>query len=188
VEDTDDIIPQKGYLNAVREDGRISTPAIEIGATSNRYRHITVANIPRATSIYGKEMRSLFGAGKDYFQIGFDFSSLENRVQGGYVRDYPFGEDLAVALLAEKPLDLHSLNAIKLGISRSDAKSFRYAILYKAFINKLAAMLNKSFDETKILYEEYWNSVPALKALKEDLTQEWIRNDKKYITGIDSRS
>lgn len=42
---------------------------------SNRYRHITVANIPRATSIYGKEMRSLFGAGKDYFQIGFDFSS-----------------------------------------------------------------------------------------------------------------
>ena len=187
VEDSDDLIPEKGYLHSVRADGRISTPAIEIGATSNRYKHSVVANIPRASSIYGKEMRSLFRAGNEYFQLGFDFSSLENRVQGGYVMSYPNGPELAVALLAEKPNDLHTINGIKLGISRTDAKSFGYAILYGAFINKLAAMLNKSFDETKILYEEFWNSVPALKALKEDLTKEWIRNDKKYITGIDGR-
>jgi hypothetical protein len=187
VEDSDDIVPQKGYLNAVREDGRISTPAIEIGATSNRYKHSVVANIPRASSIYGKEMRSLFRSGSEYYQIGFDFSSLENRVQGGYVMSYPNGPELAVTLLAEKPFDLHSIVGVKLGISRTDAKSFNYAVLYGAFINKLAAMLNKSFDEAKILYEEFWNSVPALKALKEDLTKEWIRNDKKYITGIDGR-
>lgn len=187
IDDVDDKVPEKGFLAALREDGRISTPAIEIGAASTRYRHITVANIPRATSIYGKEMRSLFGAGEDYYQIGFDFSSLENRVQGGYVRDYPDGENLACALLAEKPNDLHSINATKLGISRNDAKSFGYAILYGAFISKLAVMLNKSFDETKELYDNYWDSVPALKSLKEDLTTEWINTNKKYIIGIDGR-
>lgn len=75
IEDGEDNVPEKGYLHSVREDGRISTPAIEIGATSNRYKHSVVANVPRATSVYGKEMRSLFGAGSDYYQLGFDFSS-----------------------------------------------------------------------------------------------------------------
>lgn len=113
--------------------------------------------------------------------------NVENRVQGGYVRDYPFGEELAIALLAEKPNDLHSRNSVKLGISRNDAKSFTYALLYGAYITKLATMLNKSFDETKQLYEDFWNGVPALRDLKTELTEQWVYNDKKFITGIDRR-
>lgn len=113
--------------------------------------------------------------------------NVENRVQGGYIMNYPDGPELAKTLLAEKPDDLHTKVGIKLGISRSDAKNFDYAILYGAFINKLATMLNKSFDETKILYDDFWNSVPALKSLKEDLTNQWLKNDKKYIIGIDGR-
>lgn len=52
--------PASGFLSMYREeDGRVPTPAIEIGASTNRYRHIGVCNVARATSIYGKELRSL---------------------------------------------------------------------------------------------------------------------------------
>ena len=180
--------PNTGFLSMYREeDGRIPCPAIEIGAASNRYRHIGVANIARASSVYGKEMRSLFGCGKGYIQLGFDYSSLENRVQGGYVRKYEGGEELAEMLLAEKPNDLHSVNAKKLGISRSDAKSFGYAILYGASVNKLSKMLGISMEKAKELYDGFWEAVPALKQLKEKATTFWEKTGKSYIQGIDGR-
>lgn len=180
--------PNTGYLSQYREvDGRIPTPAIEIGAATNRYRHISVVNVPRASSIYGKEMRSLFGCGKGFVQLGFDFNSLENRVQGGYVKKYPLGEELAIALEAEKPNDLHTLNSIKLNISRTDAKSIGYASLYGAQGAKLAKMLGKSVDEGKRIFDEFWEAVPALKQLKDNVEKFWISTDKSYIPSIDGR-
>ena len=105
--DLDDELPNTGFLAMYREiDGRIPTPAIEIGASTNRYRHIGVCNIARASSIYGKEMRSLFGSGKGMVQLGFDFSSLEARIQGHYCLPFD-GAELAEQLLASKPNDIH---------------------------------------------------------------------------------
>lgn len=190
IEDMDFTIdsPNTGYLSMYREeDRRVATPAIEIGAATNRYRHIGIANIPRATSIYGKEMRSLFGCGEGFLQFGFDYSSLENRVQGGYVKDYEGGEELAQALLAEKPNDLHSLNAKRLGISRVDAKSFGYAVLYGAASKKLAKMLAVSLDRGKELYDGFWEAVPALKSLRDELLEKWELTGKSYTIGIDGR-
>lgn len=181
-------MPNSGFLSMYREeDSRVPTPAIEIGAATNRYRHIGICNIARASSIYGKEMRSLFGCGEGFTQFGFDYASLENRVQGGYVMKYPQGQELAEMLLAEKPNDLHSVNARKLGISRSDAKSFGYAILYGASAKKLSNMLNVPLEKGKELYNNFWEAVPALKQLKDNLTKHWEANDKKWIQGIDGR-
>ena len=186
--DFEEDVPNSGFLSMYREeDSRVPTPAIEIGAATNRYRHIGICNIARASSIYGKEMRSLFGCGEGFTQFGFDYASLENRVQGGYVMKYPQGQELAEMLLAEKPNDLHSVNARKLGISRSDAKSFGYAILYGASAKKLSNMLNVPLEKGKELYNNFWEAVPALKQLKDNLTKHWEANDKKWIQGIDGR-
>lgn len=186
--DFEEDVPNSGFLSMYREeDSRVPTPAIEIGAATNRYRHIGICNIARASSIYGKEMRSLFGCGEGFTQFGFDYASLENRVQGGYVMKYPQGQELAEMLLAEKPNDLHSVNARKLDISRSDAKSFGYAILYGASAKKLSNMLNVPLEKGKELYNNFWEAVPALKQLKDNLTKHWEANDKKWIQGIDGR-
>ena len=186
--DFEEEVPNSGFLSMYREeDSRVPTPAIEIGAATNRYRHIGICNIARASSIYGKEMRSLFGCGEGFTQFGFDYASLENRVQGGYVMKYPQGQELAEMLLAEKPNDLHSVNARKLGISRSDAKSFGYAILYGASAKKLSNMLNVPLEKGKELYNNFWEAVPALKQLKDNLTKHWEANDKKWIQSIDGR-
>jgi hypothetical protein len=180
--------PNTGFLSMYREvDGRVATPAIEIGASTNRYRHIGIANIARATSVYGKEMRSLFGSGKDGLQFGYDFASLEARIQGHYCWKYTGGKELAVTLLAEKPNDIHTLTGLKLDIPRSDAKSVNYAILYGSSINKIKKMLACSLERATDIYNGFWESVPALKELKTAIEAHWEANDKKFVIGIDGR-
>ena len=180
--------PNTGFLSMYREeDGRVATPAIEIGASTNRYRHIGIANIARATSVYGKEMRSLFGSGIDGLQFGYDFASLEARIQGHYCWKYSGGEELAVSLLAEKPNDIHTLTGLKLGLPRGDAKSINYAILYGSSINKIKNMLSCTLERATEIYNGFWDSVLPLKELKTAIEKHWENNDKKFVVGIDGR-
>lgn len=186
--DFDEEVPNSGYLNAYREeDSRIPTPAIEIGSSTGRYRHIAVANVARATSVYGKEMRSLFGCGEGFVQLGFDFSSLEARINGHYVKKYPFGEELAEALVAEKPNDIHSVNSRKLDIDRGTVKSVAYAILYGCSVKKLEDMLGYSPAQAKKFYDDYWDAVPALRDFKKAIETFWEKNGKVFLPGIDGR-
>lgn len=179
--------PETGFLSAVREDGRVPTPADTLGANTGRYRHKIVCNIARVTSLYGEQMRNLFGSGKGLWQLGFDFSSLEARIMGHHVIPYTDGEALAEALIAEKPNDIHSINARKLGIDRSAAKSFSYAAIYGAQPKKLSKMVGVSEAEGKRLFNEYWEAVPALKELKQRVEKYWESHGKTYIPGLDGR-
>lgn len=179
--------PISGFLSYVREDGRIPTPADTLGANTGRYRHKIVCNIPRVTSLYGEQMRGMFGCGPGLWQLGYDFASLEARVMGHYVMPYTDGKALAEALVAEKPNDIHSINAKKLGIGRNEAKSFSYAAIYGAQPKKLAKMLGISESEAKKLYNDYWDAVPALKELKAKVELVWESSGKKTIPGLDGR-
>ena len=167
-------------------DKRIPTPAIEIGASTNRYRHIGVCNIARASSIYGKEMRSMFGCGDGMLQLGFDFSSLEARIQGHYILSFE-GEELAEQLLASKPNDIHTLNAKKLGIARDQAKSIGYMLMYGGSYHKAKKMLGISESEAKTLVEDYWKAVQPLSDLKEAVTKVWQERGNKFVVGVDGR-
>ena len=186
--DFDEEVPNTGFLSKYREvDGRIPTPAIEIGASTTRYKHISVANLSRVSSIYGEHMRSLFGAGEGFVQLGYDFASLEARVMSHYIKKYPKGVEIGVALNAEKPNDIHSVNALKLGITRSDAKSYTYAAMYGAAPAKLTKMLKVDNERGKQIFDEFWEAMLPLKMLKDNLLLHWEKNDKKYIRGIDGR-
>lgn len=179
--------PLTGFMSYVREDGRVPTPADTLGANTGRFRHKIVCNIPRVTSLYGEPMRAQFGAGKGLYQLGYDFASLEARIMGHYVIPYKDGDALAEALVAEKPNDIHSINARKLGIDRSAAKSFSYAAIYGAQPKKLSKMLGISEEEGKRLFNDYWDAVPALKELKQVVEKEWQELGSKYIRGLDGR-
>ena len=179
--------PSTGFLSMYRDvDKRIPTPAVEIGASTNRYRHIGVCNIARASSVYGKEMRSLFGCGDGMLQVGFDFSSLEARVQGHYIMNFD-GDELAEQLLASKPNDIHTLNAKKLGIARDQAKSISYMLMYGGSYHKAKTMLGISESEAKNLVDEYWKAVQPLSDLRDAVTKTWKERGKKYVIGVDGR-
>lgn len=154
---------------------------------SNRYKHVKIANIPRVTSLYGGEIRSLFKAGKGFVFFGFDFSSLEARVMGHYAWKYPQGQEMAEMLLAEKPGDWHSVSSKKIGISRTDCKSINYGLIYGSQPAKVAKMLGKPLSEGKRVFEEAWNSMPALKELRTNLEKHWEYNNRKFIISLDGR-
>jgi hypothetical protein len=76
-----------GFLKNVRDDHRI-TPGIN-GCATNTFRaaHKIVANIPRPTSVFGQEMRSLFTVAKGRKFVGADLSGLEARVLSHHMKD-----------------------------------------------------------------------------------------------------
>ena len=180
--------PNKGYLSMYREeDGRVPTPAIEIGSNTHRYRHIGIANIARPTSIYGKELRSLFGCGRGAVFYGFDYASIEARIMAHYVFRYTGGEELGKTFIAEKPLDLHTKMAEVMGVPRSEAKSINYGIIYGASWNKIKKMTGKTEEESKSIVNGFWDTAVALKEFKDSALKYWETTDKKFVPAIDGR-
>lgn len=184
----------KGYMAYVREDGRIPTPADTCGAATSRFKHRVVANIPRLTSLFGGEMRALFGVDEAFYQMGYDFDSLEARMESHYCYTYDKDKEYCNSLLLEKPNDVHSQMAkkisaiIKRDFGRSPAKSVKYAATYGATAPKIAKTIGSDAKTGEIVFEAFWEAALPLKKLKERLQRYWEDiGGKQFILGIDGR-
>lgn len=185
----------KGFLAYVRQDGRIPTPASTCDASTSRMKHKIVANIPRVTSLYGDVMRALFGVEyPKYFQIGYDFDSLEARIESHYTWRYDqVDKAYCKALLLEKPNDIHSVTAKKISAAigrpfeRSPAKSVKYGITYGSSAPKVAKTIGSDLATGQLVYDAFWEAAKPLALLKERLNAFWVKTGKKYILGIDGR-
>jgi len=177
-----------GFLNTVRADGRINTPADTLGAVTSRFKHRNVANIPRVTSKFGAEMRELFGVPEGYLQLGCDADGLEARIEGHYTYKYNGGIDYGNALVAAKPNDIHTVTAGKMNIPRDSAKSLKYSLSYGANWPKLIKMFGLSSSEAKRWFNDFWKAAQPLADLKEKATKYWdTTGNKAFIVGLDGR-
>lgn len=191
----DDEEPEKGYLSAVREDGRIPTPADTCGAATSRFKHRLVANIPRVTSLFGHEMRAMFGVDEHCYQIGYDFDSLEAREEANFCWPFEVGEvkEYCNSLLLDKPNDVHTKMAEKISaiiareFTRAPAKSVKYGATYGAQGPKIAKTIGCDVETGNQIFEAFWEAAAPLKKLKDALNREWSTYDKKRIEGIDGR-
>jgi len=191
----DDEEPEKGYLAAVREDGRIPTPADTCGAATSRFKHRLVTNIPRVTSLYGANMRAMFGVDDDCYQIGYDFDSLEAREEANFCWPYEQGnqKEYCNSLLLDKPNDVHTKMAEKISaiiareFGRSPAKAVKYGATYGAQGPKIAKTIGCDVETGNQIFEAFWEAAAPLKKLKDALNKEWTSFDKKRIVGIDGR-
>lgn len=186
--------PEKGYIASVREDGRIATPADTCGAATSRFKHRKVANIPRVTSLYGYQLRDLFGVGTGYFQIGYDFDSLEARIESAYCWQYDEADHgYCLSLMMDKPNDVHTKMAqaiseiIGRGFGRSPAKNVKYGCTYGAQAAKVAKTIGDTLQVGQQVFDAFWLAAFPLDSLKKALTAQWEANGKKYIIGIDGR-
>lgn len=113
----------KGLLKAVREDGRIASEADILGTVTGRYAHKVIANFPAGETPYGKDIRSLFFAGKGRTQLGCDLAGIEARILAHYMDDPDYTHEVLNG-------DIHTKNQISAGLpTRSAAKTFIYAYL-----------------------------------------------------------
>lgn len=71
---------EKGILNNLREDGRITCGIMTFGTNSGRASHYGVVNLPGAKSLYGKEMREMIVASEGYTLVGVDMPNCHPRI------------------------------------------------------------------------------------------------------------
>lgn len=185
---------ESGFIPNVRVDGRIPTPADTCGAGTSRFKHRLCANIPRNSSLYGEEMRSLFGVDKGYVQLGYDFDSLEAKIESSYVYRYKGGPEYGVSLTAEKPNDCHSVLARRIteiigkDFPRNSAKSVKYGCSYNAQVARVAKIVGCDLETAQIIFDEFWTLAAPLKELKDRMQHYWeTTGQKKFLLGIDKR-
>lgn len=188
--------PEKGYLANIRQDGRIPTPADSCAAASSRFKHRLVTNVPRNTSLYGEAMRACFGVTNDYIQVGYDFDSLEARVEGHYV--YPYesnpNKPYVNSLLQEKPNDVHTktaefvTNLVGFPFSRGAAKAVKYASSYGAQAPRVAKTVGCDLKMGEEIFNGFWEAAKPLALFREAITKFWkTKGNKTFIIGIDKR-
>lgn len=196
IDPDDDEDMQKGWMavERINEDGRIPTPADTCGAATSRFKHRLVANIPRVTSKYGKEMRALFGVSEGFYQLGYDFDSLEAKIESHYVFKYEGGPEYGVSLTAEKPNDCHTVLAayitklLNRPFPRGTAKNVKYGCSYNAQVARVAKTVGCTLEEAQIIFDAFWLQAFPLKQLKEAMQAYWEgKGGKKFLLGIDGR-
>lgn len=166
----------------LKYDGRLPASANTLGAVTRRMTHKGVANIPRVTSLFGREMREMFIPSKGMVQVGWDASSLEECMKAHYV--YSFDPEYANRII-RPGFSPHDENADLWGVSRDLAKNGLYALTYGCSPARLAVTLKKSPSEGQELYDIWWDKNAPLLALKDKITREWMSNSQKFIIGLD---
>lgn len=174
----------KGWINVVRDDGRVEAGGVPQATNTGRYRHSGVVNVPKAKDDipYGPEFRGLFIAKPGYKFLGVDAAALEARIEAHYCYTMPGGKEHAEALLEG---DIHQRTADKLGISRDQAKTVKYAVTYGARPKKLSATLDCSMKEAEKVYNGFWEANPALAALYKGVERAY--KNRGHLIGLDGR-
>jgi hypothetical protein len=180
---------EKGWLNDPRLalDGRLSAGSYGL-TQSHRQKHSVVRNVPKAKDdvVYGKEFRALFIAPEGKVLVGWDASSLEDRIKGHYT--YQFDGGAYARKILTPGYDVHQEAADAWGIPRHTAKNGVYALAYNAGPPKLAETIKCSLAEAEEYHRKYWEINDPLVKLESKVKHWWeIKGNKKWIKTIDGR-
>lgn len=179
----------QGFLENVREDGRIEAQANTVGTNTGRMRHRVIVNLPKAKDyvFFGKQMREVFIAEEGSVLVDYDAVALELRMLGHYLKN----QKLIDAILGG---DWHSKvwKQIEDFVSNRDiSKTIFYALTYGAGDEKLGRSADIIPDGMKyaqvgmIIRARIMAGIPELKWLI-DTAKERARS-RGYVLGLDGR-
>lgn len=167
----------------LEKGGRIHGSYNTNGAVTGRATHAypNIAQVPGNRSPYGHECRELFHVPRGWIQVGADMSGLELRCLAGYMAHFDGGAYARVVTEG----DVHTANQMAAGLeTRDQAKTFIYAFLYGAGDAKIGSVVGKGPGTGKRLKAEFLAKTPALKTLRERVSQSAA---KGYLKGLDGR-
>jgi len=173
-----------GWLSQLDKHGDLPSDCDPLGTPTARFRHKGIVNIPRVTTPYGKELRSLFCARDKKLWVGWDASQLEARMEAHYTYPIDSGK-YATELLGG---DIHEENRKELGLgSRDRAKEYKYMVTYGAQPPKIAQQMGWTIHESERIFKRFWDVNDTLKKLKGELLREWEMLDSEHLIGLDGR-
>lgn len=189
-----------GLLLLIREDGRIPS-VVNTLAVTGRATHRNIVNIPKASSFYGKQMRSIFSSREGYVLVGTDSAGNQLRQLAGRMNNPVYTKAL-IEGKKEDGSDNHSLTRdIGELESRDIAKNVMYCLLFGGGDAKLAKTAKKPAGSGADLRAKLYRGLDGLGTLMEKLTKEWKETAKQrynnkfnrfeyfdgIITGLDGR-
>ena len=149
----------KGLLEKLRDDETLGGGANTVGANTGRCLHRVIANIPRPSSFYGKEIRDMFSVRPGYVILGADLEALENKLIGHYTYSLDNGV-YAKRLNEEDPHD-KTIELFRessgIIIDRNTAKTINYALGFGAGVEKLKGILEVTEALARKLHKVWWN-------------------------------
>lgn len=184
----------QGLLDSVREDGRIPSRVSGLAATG-RATHAGVANIPKVSSFFGRQMRKMFSSAPGRVLVGCDSAGNQFRQLAAHMEDEGFMHEVIYG-------DVHTGFQKAAGLpTRDQAKTFGYGTLFGAGDAKVGKIVGGTAEAGRELKARFFNTFPKLKAMMENLTKEWRASAKKrynttfrkmeyydgFITGLDGR-
>jgi len=183
----------KSWVDAIDErTGRVHGKVNPCGAVTGRMTHSNpnCAQVPATKhgkdgkvlwgfeGGYGADCRNLWTVPKDYKLVGCDASGLELRMLAHYMNDDKYTNEILNG-------DIHSANQKSAGLqTRDQAKTFIYAFLYGAGDSKIGEVAGGGAKRGRILKKNFLDNTPALKQLREKVTQS---SGKGWVTGLDGR-
>ena len=168
------------WFKEMEDDGRIHGYVNTNGAVTGRMTHSgpNMAQIPSTSSPYGKECRECWTVDDNYKLVGIDASGLELRMLAHYMDDEEFTYELLNG-------DIHTANQMAAGLkSRSQAKTFIYALLYGAGDAKLGSVVGGNAKDGGRLRQSFFDNLPAFKNLKDRVAR---AAERGYLKGLDKR-
>jgi hypothetical protein len=78
---------KKGWLNQLRDDGRISAGAMAWQTGTGRAAQFGIVNVPSASAVYGAPMREVWQAPEDHVLVSVDMDSAQMRLLANYMGD-----------------------------------------------------------------------------------------------------
>ena len=164
----------------LEEDGRVHGFVVPNGAITGRMTHKdpNMAQVPSSSSPFGDKCRALWTVPKGYKLVGIDASGLELRMLAHYLDDEDYTNEIING-------DIHTANQRLAGLeSRSQAKTFIYALLYGAGDEKLGTVAGGGRSTGSRLRQSFFDNLPSFKALKNRVGR---AAEDGYVKGLDGR-
>ena len=170
-----------GWMKLVDSDGKLRHTINSLGTISGRCSSFgpNIQQIPAVRAAYGKECRELFTVPKGYTLVGSDLSGIELRCLANFMQD---GGAYAKEILEG---DIHAANAAAMGVTRDQAKTAIYCMIYGGGDTRLGEAVNGGAAEGRALRDKFYTNNPAFKNLL--LAVKNAVDTRGYLTGLDGR-
>ena len=170
----------KSWIEAMKDDCRVHGFVIPNGTITGRmtHREPNMAQVPSLSSPYGAECRRCWAVPSGYSLVGIDASGLELRMLAHYMADKEYTNEIING-------DIHTTNQNLAGLeSRSQAKTFIYALLYGAGDEKLGTVSGGGREVGSRLRKSFFDNLPSFTTLKNKVSRAASRG---YLKGLDGR-
>lgn len=174
-----DVLDQHIYNNRIHttfNQTRGETHGTRSGRLSSSYPNMQ--QVPKRDEQLGKIYRRIFVPLPNYVFIEFDYSQAEPRLYSHYS-----GEPTLVEGYNKIPfVDMHSIAAQYMNVSRSVAKNLNLGIMYTMGAGKLAVQLGISYDEALYIFKRWHRTFTKVSEFTKKA--EKVAQDRGYVKTI----